>query len=56
MKGIWDPKKKKYTDKEEKKSVKWVHKNNYIVGKFGIFKGVNTPYVKPKEDINEGKD
>lgn len=44
----WDPKKGKYVKKvKEKKERNWIHKNNYVVTKYGIYKGTNKPYVKP---------
>lgn len=44
---MWDPKKGKYVKKtEETREVTWVHKNNYLVTKKGIMKGINTPYRK----------
>ena len=43
----WDPKKGKYVKKtEEVKEVNWIHKNNYTITKYGIYKGKNTPYKK----------
>ena len=55
MKGVWNSKKKKYVVvKNEAEKISWVHKNNYVkVGKL-LFKGKNTPYVKPVEDKKDG--
>jgi hypothetical protein len=49
----WDPEKGKYVKKVKKeKEKKWVHKNNYIKTRYGLIKGENTPYIKPKEKEN----
>ena len=47
-KRVWDPNKKKYViDKEKKKPVKWIHKNQYVILENGtIEKGINHPYRK----------